>query len=916
INSDLPVRIEFFGNQIESIRIFDIKTQRMLRFAGSVDISPAKENLLTGSVDTILDYLPDNALLILDGIDETEDIIVKISGQIREDVALDKSDSDSDLPLLEWPVFKTRIDNIKRKIILGSWDIDSSDKRYLGFLPFTSVPKYGSKLDVFIKDLKQKYQDNSRILIVSQQTERLFELLEQQMIPVQKHTQLKETPPSKTVTLIHGSITGGWQLDNLLTVFSDNDIFGLTKQQRRIKRRPVRHHKLIAELSVGDYAVHMDHGIGKFSGLTRILHEDTEREYLVLEYAAGDKLYVPTDQLDLVSRYIGSHDQNPRLTRLGTQEWAQAKKRIKKSVIDMAEELLQIYAVRDTISGFAFSPDNLWQRELESSFPYVETVDQLEAVKAVKGDMEIEKPMDRLICGDVGYGKTEIALRAAFKAVMDNKQVALLVPTTVLAQQHIITFRERLQAFPVQVESLSRFCNEEEQIRILNGLANGTVDICIGTHRILQKDVVINDLGLLIIDEEQRFGVAHKEHFKKLRKEIDVLTLSATPIPRTLHMSLAGIRDLSTMETPPEERLPINTYIGEYDEKLIREAVLRELERNGQVFFVHNRVHSIDSMAGQIMRLVPEAKVAVAHGRMKEDHLEKIMTDFINNRSDILLTTTIIESGLDMPNVNTLIINDSDKLGLTQLYQLRGRIGRGRNIAYAYFLFNKNKRLTSQARKRLETIYEATELGAGFSIAIKDLEIRGAGNILGAEQSGHIAAVGYDLYCRLLSDAINELRGKQAGIIESQLVKPQQINIDLPLDCVIPEDYISNINTRITYYKRLNSAEDNGELEDISEEIRDRYGILPDNVINLLYTLRIKQLAIKIEIESISTKDSQITLYFKRADELDVSIFPGTKNGVKIGSKQIKINIKHLVGDWQKELEDILRIMAESNKLL
>jgi transcription-repair coupling factor (superfamily II helicase) len=919
VNNDLPVRIEFFGNKIDSIRLFETRTQRTLQLVDLVKISPAKENILPDNSSTILDYLSDNSLLILDDSDEISDVILKIDSQVKED-RLTQTQSNGSIagfidPLLAWPDFQKKIDSIKRKLIWHSWSVDRTEERYFVKMPFTSIPKYGGKLEMFIKDLVQKHQDNDRILIVSQQTERLYELLDQQEISVQKISDLDQIPALGSITLIHGSIIEGWRLNNSLTVYSDNEIFGFLKQQRRLKQRPVRYHKYDAELSAGDFAVHVDHGIGRFSGLKRITNNGIEREYLVLEYAAGDKLYVPTDHMDSVSRYIGSSDQHPRLTRLGTQEWTQTKQRIKKSVVEMAEELLQIYAARDAITGFAFGSDNLWQCELESSFPYVETPDQLEAVRAVKQDMETTKPMDRLICGDVGYGKTEIALRAAFKAIMDGKQVALLVPTTVLAQQHIITFRERLQAFPINVESLSRFCSEEEQLRILDGLVKGTIDICIGTHRLIQKDVVFKDIGLLIIDEEQRFGVAHKEHFKKMRKEIDVLTLSATPIPRTLHMSLTGIRDLSIMETPPEDRLPINTYVGAYNEKLIREAILRELERNGQVFFVHNRVRNITSIAARINQLVPEAKIAIAHGQMKEEGLEKIMQDFVNSKTDILLTTTIIESGLDIPNVNTLIINESDRLGLTQLYQLRGRIGRGSNIAYAYFLFDKNKSLTSQARKRLRTIYEATELGAGFSIAIKDLEIRGAGNILGAEQSGHIAAIGYDLYCRLLSDSVNELKENRAEEKGTEAIKSEQINIDLPLEYYIPEQYVASTNARITYYKRLTLAGDASQLEDIADELRDRYGVLPEEVNNLLYALRVKQVALKLDIESIFTKDGYVTLRFKYATEFDKLIPCDYRAGLIVGSKQIKLDKKYPGRGWKVLLEDLLKLMADRDYL-
>ncbi|MCJ7655345.1 MAG: DEAD/DEAH box helicase, partial [Dehalococcoidia bacterium] len=520
-------------------------------------------------------------------------------------------------------------------------------------------------------------------------------------------------------------------------------------------------------------------------------------------------------------------------------------------------------------------------QELESSFPYVETPDQLEAVQAVKSDMEKPEPMDRLVCGDVGYGKTEVALRAAFKAVLDGKQVALLVPTTVLAQQHFITFRDRLQAFPLRVEMLSRFCTEKEQASIIEGLAAGTVDICIGTHRLLQKDVVFKDLGLMIIDEEQRFGVIHKEHFKKLRREIDTLTLSATPIPRTLHMSLAGIRDMSTIETPPEERLPIKTYVGAYDERAIREAILRELERNGQVFFVHNRVHNIAMVANRLSSLVPEGRICIAHGQMPEGELERVMTDFVNHRSDILVTTTIIESGLDMPNVNTLIVDQADKLGLTQLYQLRGRVGRGSNNAYGYFFFDRGKQLTPEARKRLQTISEATELGAGFAVAMKDLEIRGAGNLLVVEQSGYIAAVGFDLYSRLLAEAVEDVKQGQAVENVRKIAQPPVPAVALPLTAYIPEEYIFDLSTRLDFYQRLAVAKQAQEVEGIALEFSDRFGPMPQAVRNLLYVVEIKQLAAVAMVKSISTEDRQIVLYLDGTREINrLSLTQDFKYGV------------------------------------
>jgi transcription-repair coupling factor (superfamily II helicase) len=661
-------------------------------------------------------------------------------------------------------------------------------------------------------------------------------------------------------------------------------------------------------LTPGDYIVHIEHGIAKFAGLTKMLNDGIEREYLVLEYAAGDRLYVPTDQVDCVSRYVGAGDRPPTLSRLGTQEWARTKQRIKESVANIARELLNLYAAREIIPGFAFSPDNLWQQELESSFPYMETLGQLEAVLAVKGDMEKPKPMDRLVCGDVGYGKTEVALRAAFKSVMDGKQVALLVPTTVLAQQHFATFCERLQAFPIRVEMLSRFCTEKEQASIIEGLAAGTVDICIGTHRLLQRDVVFKDLGLMIIDEEQRFGVIHKEHFKKLRREIDTLTLSATPIPRTLHMSLAGIRDMSTIETPPEERLPIKTYVGAYDERPIREAILRELERNGQVFFVHNRVHSIAMVANRLSGLVPEGRICIAHGQMPEEELESVMTEFVNHRSDILVTTTIIESGLDMPNVNTLIVDQADKLGLTQLYQLRGRVGRGSNNAYAYFFLDRGKQLTPEARKRLKTISEATELGAGFAVAMKDLEIRGAGNLLGVEQSGYIAAVGFDLYCRLLAEAVEDLKQGQAVEKGRKILQPPVPSVVLPLTAYIPEEYIFDLSTRLDFYQRLVAAKRAQEIEGIAVELSDRFGHIPQPVKNLLYIVEIKQLAIAAMVTSISTEDRQVVLHFDGTREINrLSLTQDFGYGVKVGSSRIKLDIKLLGNNWQDVLTKVLQ---------
>ncbi len=914
-SNELPARIEFFGNQIDSIRLFDPKTQRSLNLVSSVSVTPARENQTRFNTDTILDYLPEKAMLITDDLDEIKAVIDRANSQAEEfrqaKIEHGELASDSSAPYLSATEFEAQMRRIKRRLTLCPWDVGNAGETGIQSLPLVPVPSYGGRLEALSRDLKEMLRENRRIVIVSQQTNRLSELLLEYDILAHQVSQIEQVPPPGSVTLVQGSLAEGWAIKDILTLLTDNEIFGFVKQRRSFKKRPIHHHWFVSELTAGDYVVHIEHGIARFGGLTRMLAEDVEREYLVLEYAAGDRLYVPTDQIERVSRYIGAGDRSPTLSRFGTQEWARTKQRIKESVADIAQELLRLYAAREITPGLAFSQDSLWQQELESSFPYIETPDQLEAVLAVKADMEKTKPMDRLVCGDVGYGKTEVALRAAFKAVMDNKQVALLVPTTVLAQQHFATFRERLQAFPVRVEMLSRFCSEKEQASIVEGLAAGVVDICIGTHRLLQKDVTFKDLGLIIIDEEQRFGVVHKEHFKKLRQEIDVLTLSATPIPRTLHMSLAGIRDMSTMETPPEERLPIKTYVGGYDDVLVREAILRELERNGQVFFVHNRVQSIALVASGLGNLVPEARVSIAHGRMPEEELERIMTEFVSHKSDVLVTTTIIESGLDMPNVNTLVIDQSDKLGLTQLYQLRGRVGRGSNHAYAYFLFDRGKQLTPQARKRLRTISEATELGAGFAIAMRDLEIRGAGNLLGVEQSGYIAAVGFDLYCRLLAEAVEDVKQRRAGEGKRSILRPPASAIALPATAYIPEDYISATSTRLAFYQRLSVAKQAEEIEGIARELSDRFGPVPQPVKNLLYVVEIKQLTAEARVESISTEDKQIVLRFHSAKELSgLPVSRNYKDGVRIGTRQIRLDIKRLGSRWQQVLKEVLQEAA------
>jgi len=910
---DLPVRLEFFGNTIESIRTFDPASQRSLTPVSSIAIGPAIElltPLLSDKKDSLLNFLPPACLLVLDeptSIEQAMDELDTQASELRnEKIERGELPHNFPRPYFTWKELEPKIRQ-KPCLTLIAWSI--GEDKHCCQLNFTVAPSYAGQLPAFIKKAKQLLEQKQRLIIVSHQASRLSELLGQEDIIASPITKIEQTPPPSSLTLVQGSLAEGWVINNETHLFTDAEVFGFIKQRRLVKRRPVPHHKFVIEFASGDYVVHVEHGIAKFAGVTKMSTEGSEKEYLVLHYAAGDKLYVPTDQIDRVNRYIGASDQPPALNRLGTQEWTRTKQRAKEAAEDVAQELLALYATREVIPGFDFSRDTVWQQELEASFPYVETPDQIKVQGEVKGDMEKAKPMDRLVCGDVGYGKTEVAIRAAFKAVMDNRQVAVLVPTTVLAQQHFATFSQRLDAFPVRIEVLSRFKTPSEQQAILEGLADGSVDICIGTHRLLQKDVVFKNMGLLIIDEEQRFGVVHKEHLKKIRQEVDVLTLSATPIPRTLHMSLVGVRDMSTMETPPEQRLPIKTYVAEYNERLIREAILRELERNGQVFFVHNRVQSIALVANKLRELIPEARIAIAHGQMPEAELEMVMADFARGKSDILVCTTIIESGLDMPNVNTLVVNRADKFGLTQLYQLRGRVGRGANLAYAYFLYDKEKHLTPNAEKRLKTIFEATELGAGFGIAMKDLEIRGAGTLLGARQSGFISAVGFSLYCRLLAEAVEEQKAKQAGAPEK--ARPSRLpppTLDLPLPAFIPEEYVADVDTRLSLYQSLVKLDRVEQVETLAQEFSDRFGALPVEVKNLLYAVKVKILAAKAGIESISTEDGQIVARLFDGMQFDKQkLAPVLKDGIKVGTTQLRLNPKRFGKDWQKVLEEVLK---------
>ncbi len=968
-----PVRIELFGDVVESIRSFDPATQRSGDLLSSVLITPADEALppergeglptfdtgplspeaqarftrdmdrlragqwfeemelyrgiLSGS--TALDYLPPDGLLVWDqpaDIAQALDEIAAQAEEVRAGLVRDGAlPAEMPAPSISWRELEERGRAAPRRLVLNAFGGAEAT------LPFAAAPGYAGRTRLLLNGVAQWRAEGRRIVLVSQQAPRLAELLQDAGIPASPAPRLASLPPPGSVALVHGSLSAGWALEpEAIVLLSDAELFGITKKYRVARRRPVQRQSFLAELSAGDYVVHIDHGIARFAGTLVRRSGDREREYLVLEYAAGDRLLVPTEQIDRVGPYVGASERPPSLTRLATQEWSRIKERVKASTAQVARGLLALYAAREVVVGHACGPDTPWQGELEASFPYVETPDQLRAIGEVKADMERPKPMDRLITGDVGYGKTEVAVRAAFKAVTDGRQVAILVPTTVLAQQHFTTFSERMAPFPVRVEMLSRFRSPREQDAVVAGLESGAVDICIGTHRLLQKDVRFKDLGLVVIDEEQRFGVVHKERLKELRREVDVLSMSATPIPRTLYMALAGVRDMSIMETPPEERLPIKTYVSVFNEAMAREAMLRELERGGQGFFVHNRVHSIAVIADRIARLVPEAKVVIAHGQMPEDRLEAVMLEFAQGKADILVSTTIIESGLDMPNVNTLIVSDSDRMGLSQLYQLRGRVGRGATRAYAYFFYHPERRLTEAAEKRLKTILSATELGAGFQIAMKDLEIRGAGNLLGVEQHGQIAAVGFDLYVRLLADAVAELNenglvgagGLKAGLegaprppLSGYPGHPPQPAIDLPLPAHVPEPYVPDLATRLGLYQKMAALQEPTDVDALAEELKDRFGPWPEPVENLLFMLKVKLLAARAGVLSVSHETGEIVL---AGDEKTWTALLGVQrpygDGVRIGHTRVRLDIKRLGGRWRTVLERVLTQVGEQGR--
>ncbi|MCI1931824.1 MAG: transcription-repair coupling factor [Clostridia bacterium] len=758
----------------------------------------------------------------------------------------------------------------KNCVIMNTIAVSASDFDIKDMISFKvrTTESYNNRFELFSEEVKELKNKGYRILIVSSSQsrgERLVKELEQHGVESAYVADYTEAALKKgTVTVSRGNLSKGFLYsDGDLAVFSDSSFLAKRKQKhpKRKKKNSVTIDSF-ADLKIGDYVVHSAHGIGVYRGIEKIVVDGVNKDYVKISYADGGNLFVPAGQMDCIQKYIGGNGNGVKVNKLGSKEWTNAKNKVRKAVEILAEDLIKLYAKRQAAKGFVYSPDNVWQREFEEMFPYEETEDQLNAIEEVKHDMETGRVMDRLICGDVGYGKTEVAIRAAFKAVQDSKQVVFLVPTTILAQQHYNTFVSRMKEYPIKIELLSRFKSKKEQAETIKRLESGLSDIVIGTHRILSKDVKFSNPGLVIIDEEQRFGVAHKEKLKSLKENIDVLTLTATPIPRTLHMSLSGIRDMSLLEEPPHERQPVQTYVMENDTELIRDAINRELARNGQVYYLYNRVESIEQETIKIQHLVPDANVAYAHGQMSERELEIIMKDFIEGEIDVLVCTTIIETGLDIGNVNTMIIQDADKMGLSQLYQLRGRVGRTNKVAYAYLMYKRDKVLNEVSEKRLQTIREFTEFGSGFKIAMRDLEIRGAGNILGAQQHGHMASVGYEMYCRLLDEAVSRLKGVDVK-------EDFETLIDINVNAYIPSSYIANEEQKLLIYKKIADILNQDDYNDIYDEITDRYGTMPKSVEMLLRIALLKSRAHKLDIMSVSQKQKSIVVTFKGQTKLD-----------------------------------------------
>ncbi|NLG05519.1 MAG: transcription-repair coupling factor [Clostridia bacterium] len=942
LTEDNPVRMELWGDEIDSIRIFDVISQRSVDVTENLVIYPATETILSkeqieagikrieadakkaskklrdefkteqahrmmelansvkeqmlelgsgGNMEGFLDYFYEEPVSFLQYfseekadsmifLDEPVRIMEKASvveEEFRESMSnrLEKGyllPGQMNILYSKEKIFallsKCRV--VTLATLMTKQSILKPDAKY--DINVKAMNSYNNSFESLVTDLKRYRKNGFRILLLSgsrTRSKRLTQDLTDQGLLAFYTEDMDHEIESGQIMVTYGRIRQGYEYPFAkFVVISESDIF--TSEKKRHKKRKTYEGQKIqsfTELTVGDYVVHEDHGLGIYQGIEQVVVDKVTKDYIKIEYRDHGNLYIPATRLDMIQKYASKDSRKPKLNKLGGTEWVKTKSRVKAAVDEIATDLVELYASRYEQNGYVYGPDTVWQTEFEELFPFEETEDQLLAIEATKRDMESSKIMDRLICGDVGYGKTEIAIRAAFKAVQEGKQVVYLVPTTILAQQHYHTFVQRMKDYPVRIELMSRFRTASEQKATAEDLKKGIVDIVIGTHRVLSADVGFKDLGLLIIDEEQRFGVKHKEKIKKLKSSVDVMTLTATPIPRTLHMSLVGIRDMSVLEEPPMDRMPIQTFVMEYNEEMVREAISRELGRGGQVFYVHNRINTIADITAVIRKLVPEATVAYAHGQMKEHELERIMYDFINQDIDVLVTTTIIETGLDISNVNTMIIHDSDQMGLSQLYQLRGRVGRSNRTAYAFLMYRRNKMLKEVAEKRLQAIREFTDLGSGFKIAMRDLEIRGAGNLLGEKQSGHMEAVGYDLYCKMLNEAVKRKKGQQTE--ETYLT-----SVDMNVDAFIPGSYIVNEYQKIDIYKRIASIENEQEKEDITEELNDRFGTIPKPVLNLLEIAYLRVLASKVFVTEIEGKDDTIKFSVYERAEYDNESIP------------------------------------------
>ena len=820
LTEELPVRIELWGDEIDSIRSFDTESQRSVENLDKVTIYPASENW-EESMEAVsfLEYFPkDRSILFLDEPQRLQEAAESVEQEyFHSQESRNASDTDhSENQCLTVYETKDIIDEMNLYSGIAMTTLESKcglfHVREIYSIQTKGVNPYNNSFELLTRDLKRLKRSGYRVVLLSgsrTRAKRLAEDLRDYDLSSFYSEDMERQVNAGEIMVTYGYVAEGYEYPMLkFMVISETDIFGRKKKKKRRKKYEGQKIQDFAELKPGDYVVHENHGIGIYKGIEKIEVEKVVKDYMKIAYADGGVLYIPVAQMDLIQKYAGADAKKPKLNKLGTIQWGKTKSQVKRAVQAVAEDLVKLYATRQQSEGFVYGPDTVWQKEFEEMFPFEETEDQIQAIEDTKHDMESTKIMDRLICGDVGYGKTEIAIRAAFKAVQEGKQVVYLVPTTILAQQHYNTFVQRLKDFPVRIDLLCRFRSSYQQKKTVEDLKKGLVDIVIGTHRVLSKDVGFKDLGLLIIDEEQRFGVTHKEKIKKLRENIDVLTLTATPIPRTLHMSLIGIRDMSVLEEAPQDRMPIQTYVMEYNDEMVREAIERELSRGGQVYYVYNRVNDIADVAGHLQQLLPEANISFAHGQMRERELEDIMYDFINGDIDVLVSTTIIETGLDIPNANTMIIQDADRFGLSQLYQLRGRVGRSNRMAYAFLLYRRDKLLKEVAEKRLSAIREFTDLGSGIKIAMRDLEIRGAGNLLGEAQSGHMEAVGYDMYCKMLNEAVLKLKGE--GEEESFTT-----TIDLNIDAYIPDSYIKNEYQKLDIYKRIAAISNEEEMDDM-----------------------------------------------------------------------------------------------------